>query len=96
MISNRNKWYVHALHLPPSARLSWYLQLIPEVTLQSLLLKGYYARAMALFLKSRSQINASRKDLQERAGGRRLLSLQDVASFIRESVKDRKKKFFRA
>jgi GT2 family glycosyltransferase len=95
MISNRNKMFLHAIHLGIFRRILWLAQLVPEVLVQSLLLsKTYYLKAFSLFLKSGKGIRASRTQLQKSAGERKLLSVKQVAHFIQSSVKGRKPRFF--
>jgi len=94
MISLRNKWFVHAIHLEPARRALWMLQTSGEILLQLLLLKKYYAQALSSFLKNYRGIKNSRKQLEQLSRGRQLLSVHEVADFIHESVKDKKIKFF--
>ncbi|MFL5741867.1 MAG: glycosyltransferase family 2 protein [Flavisolibacter sp.] len=94
MISNRNKMYLHAIHLTPSWRLLWWIQILPEVLVQSIFLKTYYLKAFFLFLSNYSSVRASRRELLILAGDRELLSVKQVAHFIQSSVKDLKLKFF--
>jgi GT2 family glycosyltransferase len=94
MISNRNKWFLHAIHLGTGWRLLWLVQLLPEVFFQSLLLKGYYFKAFLLFLKKYGRVRASRRTFRQLAGNKKLLSVQEVARFIQNSIKDKRVKFF--
>jgi len=94
LISNRNKWFLHAIHLGAGRRLLWFIQLLPEVFFQSLLLKDYYLRAFLLFIKSYGRVRRSRHDFQQLAGNKKLLSVQEVARFIQASIKGRAVKFF--
>lgn len=94
MISNRNKWFLHAIHLNAGRRLLWMLQLLPEVFFQSLLMKGYYIKAFLLFIGSYGRVRASRKIFRQKAGGKKLLPVREVARLIQDSVKDKKVKFF--
>lgn len=94
MISNRNKWFLHSIHLNAGKRMLWWLQLLPEVLVQSLLLKTYYLRAFVQFLSNYAGVRASRRRFQKTAGSRDLLSVEDVAHLIQSSVRDKQVLFF--
>lgn len=94
MISNRNKWFLHALHLNNRKRIVWMMQLIPEIFIQLILLKGYYAKAFVLFLKSHGELVKRREAFEHLAPDKKLLSLDDVALFIKTAVQNKKVKFF--
>lgn len=94
MISNRNKWYVHAIHLDGARRWLWAIQMLPEVLVQTVLLKTWYPRAFVLFLKGWGGVRRSRRRLRA-LGGEKLRSVSEVASFIQASVRNKKIRFFR-
>jgi GT2 family glycosyltransferase len=94
MISNRNKWYAHAIHLSAGRRFLWMIQLIPEILFQTILLKTYYLKAFGQYLKNLDRIKSSREELKKINEGKKLLSVQEVAVFIQQSVKDKDIRFF--
>lgn len=94
MIYNRNKMFLHAIHLGAGARVLWMIQLILEILFQSLLFKTYYSRAFILFLKQGPRIKRSREKLKEMGSGRKLLTINETVHFIRNSVKDKRLNFF--
>lgn len=95
-IYNRNKMYLHAVHLNKKARLLWMFQLMAEVFIQSLLLKFYYSKAFLYFLKNYEKARASRKRFQQMAGDKKIRSVNEVAQMIVNSVKNKKIKFFKS
>ncbi|MFL5772950.1 MAG: glycosyltransferase family 2 protein [Flavisolibacter sp.] len=94
MIYNRNKWFLHAIHLGRVRRITWMIQLIPEIFFQSLMMKGYYMKAFLLFIKAHKHIRRSRRNFEKQAG-ERIRSVDDVVKTILASVKDKKLIFFR-
>ena len=94
MIYNRNKWFLHAIHLSRMRRITWMIQLIPEIFFQSLMMKDYYLKAFMLFLKAHKQIRISRKSIEKMAEGK-ILSVDDVVNKILNSVKNKKLILFR-
>ncbi len=93
-ISNRNKWFLHAIHLSPKRRWMWMMQLLPEILVQTLLLKEYYIKAFLLFLSSRDKIKKSRADLLLKSGNQ-LLEVEEVVKKIKDSIKDKQVIFFK-
>ena len=94
MVSLRNKWFVHAIHLEPFRLFLWGLQTSGEILLQLLLMKKYYAQALGAFIKNYRGVSRSRTQLKQFAQDRRLLSVHEVADLIHATVKDKKIKFF--
>jgi GT2 family glycosyltransferase len=94
LISNRNKMYLHAIHLDSWWKMLWLVQLIPEVLVQSALGRTYYIKSFTLFIRNLGSVKASRRRIIEAAGGKRLLSVKEVAAIIRGSVANMKVRFF--
>lgn len=94
MITNRNKWFLHAIHLSKQRRWMWLLQLVPEIMVQSLLLKQYYWKAFKEFISNRHEIKRYREALKVK-GGERLLSVEQVMKKITASVKNKNIFFFK-
>jgi len=89
-IYNRNKMYLHAIHLGPFRRFWWFGQLILEVMGNSLIGKSSYQSSFRRFLNNYSTVKQSRRQLKEIAGDRKLLSLHQVVDFIEQSLKGKK------
>lgn len=89
-IYNRNKMYLHAIHLSKKERMLWMIQLVSEVIVQTLLLKTFYLKGFLLFVKNYDRVKASRKKLIQVAAGKKLLSVREVAEFILASIKGKK------
>lgn len=88
-IYNRNKMYLHAIHLPAGKRYLYFLQLIPEVIGRLLIGQWAYTQAVLAFITSYPQVRASREKLQKLAAGKKLLSVREVARFIWDSIKNK-------
>lgn len=91
-IYNRNKMFLHAIHLNRYDRALWIVQLILEVLIQSLLFKTYYLKAFIAFIKQYGEVRSSRKKLHARPGS--LLTVKQVSSLVRSSLKRKRLKFF--
>jgi GT2 family glycosyltransferase len=93
-IYNRNKMYLHAIHLGKQERFFWMMQLVAEVFIQTLLLKFFYLKGFILFVKNYDRVGDSRKQLLQVAAGKKLLSVKEVAEFILASIKGKQVKRF--
>ena len=82
-IYNRNKMYLHAIHLNNGERIWWFAQLFLESIVQILTLKGYYFKALFLFISSYKKVCASRKDFFLLAQGKKILTVSQVINKIR-------------
>lgn len=86
-IYNRNKMYLHAIHLSNPKRLLWFLQITGESFIHLITFKWSYIRAAAQFSGSYKKVIASRKKLQQAAAGKKLLSVNEVVAKIMVSIK---------
>jgi len=93
-IYNRNKMYLHAIHLSKEERVLWMMQLVAETLVQTILLKMFFLKGFILFVKNYDRVKESRKKLMQVAAGKKLLSVKEVADFILTSVKGKKIKRF--
>jgi GT2 family glycosyltransferase len=89
-IYNRNKMYLHAIHLSKGERILWMIQLVAETLVQTILLKMFFLKGFILFVKNYDRVKASRKNLVQVAAGKKLLPVKEVADFILNSVKGKK------
>jgi GT2 family glycosyltransferase len=89
-IYNRNKMFLHAIHLSKGERLLWMIQLVAEVIVQTVLLKLFFLKGFILFVKNYDRVKDSRQKLVQVASGKNLLSVKEVADLIVDSVKGKK------
>jgi len=80
-IYNRNKMYLHAIHLSNAKRVVWFFQLAGESLIHLIAFKWSYIRAVSLFLSSYKKVIASREKLQQIAGGK-IQSVNEVVDKI--------------
>jgi len=85
-IYNRNKMYLHAIHLSNGRRFLWLLQLGMESIVQLIILKGYHMKALVLFLSSYKNVIKSRKELQLSGQRKGLLPVNKVVDKIMNSI----------
>ncbi len=91
MIYNRNKFFLHAIHLKTHQLPFWFLQIVIELTLRTLTFRFSYAQSVHLFFKSRKQWMQSRRrfhTLMKNKG--EFSSLNSIADGVLESL-DKKK-----
>ena len=88
-IYNRNKMYLHAIHLSSTKRYLWFLQLFFESIIQLIALKKYYIKALFLFLSSYKKVVKSRDELQSLAKDRDLLPVNKVVDKILNSIQEK-------
>lgn len=87
-IYNRNKLYLHALHLDGTKRFLWYLQLIPELIVRLLTLKWHYVHSLQLFLNDQEKIRQSREEFEKLAHKLKTRkTVEEISSFILISLK---------
>ena len=88
VIYNRNKFYLHAIHLAQGKRILWLMQLFPESIMKLFLFRWDYFRSLFLFISTYNNVIRSRKKFLQQAGGKRLLSVTEVVNLIREKISD--------
>jgi GT2 family glycosyltransferase len=91
IIYNRNKFFLHAIHLSDGMLVFWFLQLFVELILRSLTLRFSFATSVKLFLQQRKQWMHSRKKFKElmRKNGESI-PLSRIEKGIKESLHNRK------
>jgi GT2 family glycosyltransferase len=92
-IYNRNKMFLHGIHLPPGKRYIYFLQVFFEAIVKSITGKFFYLSSIRLFLKSYSRVRASREELLRKAEGK-LLSVKEVTETVINSVRNKAIKRF--
>lgn len=60
-IYNRNKMFLHAIHLSGYKKALWYLQLFFETFIRLITFKWYYLKALRVFIKDTRRVSLSRK-----------------------------------
>jgi len=86
-VYNRNKMYLHAIHLPAAKRYLYFLQVGYEVVTRFITGRWAYIQAVGSFIESYGEVKASRKKLNQLAASKKLLSVSEVAKYILGSVK---------
>ena len=89
-IYNRNKMFLHAIHLEKRKRVVWFVQLFLEALVHLVTGKWTYIKSMTLFFKNYNRVRACRKDLDQKAGKKKLLTVNEVVSEILEAIKGKK------
>lgn len=93
-IYNRNKMFLHGIHLPAGKRYIYYFQLFFEALAKLVTANFYFIQSIFLFINSYSEVQKSRKQLLKGEEGKRHLSVNEVAGFIQSSIKNKKVRFF--
>ncbi|WP_299822734.1 glycosyltransferase family 2 protein [uncultured Pontibacter sp.] len=87
-IYDRNKMFLHAIHLEGVQRMLWYLQLIPEALIRVVTFRWHYLKSLSMFLNSSGLVVQSRQDFNDKAKKlKSRKSLQEIKSFILGNIK---------
>lgn len=86
-IYNRNKMFLHAIHLEQWQRYLYFIQLFPEAVAALLTGKWYYIRALGQLISHYDKVRTYRSQLRQIAKGRTLLSVRQVATNILQPLK---------
>lgn len=89
VVYNRNKMFLHAIHLSRPARLLWMSQLVAEVLVKTLVAKWDYTRSFFLFLKNYAGVRQSRRVISQLAVSRGLRTVPDFFKLITDSLRDK-------
>lgn len=87
IIYNRNKMFLHAIHLSGFTKMFWYLQLAFEALIYIITLRWYYLKSMQLFFKNKKAVSQSRQafeSIQHKHGKEK--SVKDVLNQITDSL----------
>lgn len=90
IIYNRNKMFLHSIHLNGISRTLWAFQLHLEIIIQLLLFKPNLLAAYVQFVKKYPAVKKSRKKMKYLSAGKELLSVNLIFKKIRASVKTQK------
>lgn len=86
-IYNRNKMFLHAIHLHGAPKVLWYIQLFFEAVFRAITFQWYYTKALWLFSRNIKQVKNSIKAFEAisfKQGKNR--SVREVVTFIRASL----------
>lgn len=86
-VYNRNKMYLHAIHLPAAKRYLYFLQMVYEVFTRLVTGRWAYIQAVGSFIETYDTVKASRKNLNQLAVSQKLLSVNEIATCILRSIK---------
>jgi GT2 family glycosyltransferase len=89
-VYNRNKMFLHAIHLSPQKRHLWFLQLGLEALARFFTLRWSYLRSLYLFISNYNKVRDYRAQLQHLHRNVSLLSVDQVTAFILNSIKGKK------
>jgi GT2 family glycosyltransferase len=93
-IYNRNKMYLHALHLSNGKRLLWFLQLIPEGIINLVTVKWNWFLSLRMFISTYKDVKKSRDQFVKLAGEKKLLGSSEVAAMVLSSIEGKQIKRF--
>jgi hypothetical protein len=88
-IYDRNKMYLHALHLPGMLLPVWHIQLFFECLLNLLVFHFYYLAAVFQYLRNWPAVHVKRKAFRElaRQESKTLLSLRAVTKEVLNTIR---------
>jgi GT2 family glycosyltransferase len=86
IIYNRNKMYLHAIHLNSLKRFQWFVQLGLESAAYLFMLRWSWLKSLQLFVSNYDRVIESRKRLSRAANGKELMTVKQVVNFVRSSV----------
>lgn len=88
-VYNRNKMLLHSIHLPGGLLVIWHLQLLVETLGSLLMLRLFFLKSLADYLKLFVRVQRCREDLRQRATaeGKKLLPLFPLLHQIKLQLK---------
>lgn len=86
-VYNRNKYFLHAIHLDGAYWLSWFIQLKLELFFRMITFRWISLQSYWDFIKNSSQVLKSRKTLRNLQPEKKLLSVQAVFAAIHQQLK---------
>jgi GT2 family glycosyltransferase len=88
-IYDRNKMFLHAIHLQGLKKYLWYLQLIPEALIRIITFRWHYLSSLYQFGTSQKKVTQSIlnfKNTSKEIGTQK--TVKEVADYIKESISD--------
>ncbi|MCW3074114.1 MAG: hypothetical protein JWP69_1183 [Flaviaesturariibacter sp.] len=89
-IYNRNKMYLHAIHLTTGKRYAYFVQLMLEALARFFTGRWSYFRSLLLFINSYGKVRKARAKLLKHAENGNFLSVQQVVDLILNSIKNKR------
>lgn len=86
IIYNRNKMYLHAIHLEAPKRYVWFLQLFAEAFFRLLTFNTGYARSVSLFLGHYREVRRKRNEIKKLAQPGKPASVKEIADTIKSKL----------
>ena len=87
-IYNRNKMFLHAIHLDGLYLFFWHIQLIGEVLLNAILGKWFYLKSFSLYFSKIKEVIKARKKLSSLLNGnQKLSSINHVFADIKNTMR---------
>src|SRR5205085_9378156 len=86
VIYNRNKMFLHAIHLSGYQKILWLMQLVGEAFIYIVTLRWYYFNALKMFIKGRSRVVQSRKNFDAITHNRVTKPIKDVTDELISSL----------
>lgn len=87
-IYNRNKMFLHAIHLDARTRLLWFLQLFLEAIGRAIILQWTFLTSISLFIKDYHRVKRSRDNFLRT--DKEMISVNEVAGRIKKSIGNRR------
>lgn len=86
-IYNRNKMFLHGIHLPAGKRYVYYFQLFFEGLAKLVTGNFYFIQSIFLFIGSYKEVRESRQRLLQKEKGKKHLSVDEVAEIVLGAMK---------
>jgi GT2 family glycosyltransferase len=86
-IYNRNKMFLHGIHLPAGKRYVYYFQLFFEGLAKLVTGNFYFIQSIFLFIGSYKEVRESRQRLLQKEKGKKHLSVDEVAEIVLSAMK---------
>jgi GT2 family glycosyltransferase len=83
-IYNRNKMFLHAIHLDAGTRMIWFIQLFLEAIGRAIILQWTFLTSISLFMKDYQKVRSSRENFHSKR--KKFLSVNEVADRIKSSI----------
>lgn len=89
VVYDRNKMYLHAIHLNSFKRFQWFVQLTFESIAYLLMMRSTWLKSLRAFISNYGGVIESRRRLSKAAGEKKLLTVKQVVNLVRSAVEER-------
>jgi GT2 family glycosyltransferase len=86
VVYDRNKMYLHAIHLNSFKRFQWFVQFAFESLAYLFMFRITWLKSLLSFIRHYNGVVESRRNLFKAAKGRKLLTVNQVVELVRSSV----------